>query len=332
MKKLYKVLPLLLVASLTACAKTEIKPLTKHCYYFYTELDISVYTENEKVIGDIEKICRTIDAVADATQDRGTIGIYQLNNTNDKIEIAKDLYDLLDATKKAQESAPNFNPLVGSLSEKWKIALDKGEVLSDSVIQEELNKINNSSLNIFKEDSHYFAQRTGDAIIDLGAITKGYALDQIYAYLSSKNITDYLINAGSSSILLGKNSNGSIKVTQDDGEVVGVFTVALRDVPGYTFMANDCVVSSSGNDIQGVKINNVMYSHIINPNTGSAVMENDAVIVETELGKGALGDALSTSLMMNTIDEIEELEEALGFRAIVIKDNQVVYKNAVFNS
>ena len=322
MKKIFKILPLLLVASLTACNNLIEKTGTG--YYFYTEVSYTFYSKNNKTKAEdeIKKICQEIDNYSDSYQKRTMTNVFDLNQTNVKTQIDKGLYELLDVAKNSRLLAKNFNPLIGSLSDKWKEALGKEnpEVLSDEVIQEELAKIKNSSINLDRvkvgyDKYEYYAERTGEAQIDVGGIAKGFALDRIFEILLKYDVTDYLINCGSSSILLGKKNQSES------------YTVSLRDVPNTKFKAHDCVISSSGNDIQGVKIGDTMYSHIINPNTGSAIMENDAVIVITDNTLGYLGDALSTSMMMNTVEEIKEIEEDLGVKTIVVKDKKIVYNH-----
>ena len=323
--KAAKILPLLLVASLTACSKNS-GPVCqkKQSFYFDTMLDITFYAEDDSAIAGIEGICREIDSLADSHQKRDGIGVFDLNQTNEKVEINESLYNLLDSALETSKVATNFNPLVGSLSNKWKEALANKQVLPDDVIQSEIDIIENSSLVLTYLDSHYYAQRVGDAKIDLGGIAKGYALDRIFEYIKKQGITDYIINAGSSSVLLGKNEHGG-KVLKGNNEGPE-YVVGIRDA-SVGFHAYNCVISSSGNEVQGVEINGTTYSHIINPKTGSAITENDAVIVITERGKGYLGDALSTSLMMNTVEEIKALEAKERFQAIVVKNNQVVYSN-----
>ena len=80
-----------------------------------------------------------------------------------------------------------------------------------------------------------------------------------------------------------------------------------------------------------MKIGDATYSHIVNPLTGSAISLYDTVIVVSyagNYGNGALGDALSTSFMMSSLEEIKEAETNYGVKAIVIKDDTVIYKNA----
>ena len=320
MKRLTKILPLLLVASLNACSQVTYQ--TDFSFYFDANFEISIYAKGNKAVKEIKRICQLIDNMADSHQKRDTFNVYDLNQTNEDVEVSYEFYSLLECAQLTSEKTDNFNILIGSLSNKWKEALANKEVLSDTAIQEELNKINNSSLSLSYRDDKYYAQRIGEAEIDLGGVAKGYALDKIYEYLINQNIDRYLINAGSSSVLLGSNYAKTWK-----GRPTDTFVVSLRDVPNTYIKAHHCVLSSSGNDIQGVEIDGVTYSHIVNPLTGKVVMENDAVIVMTPQGEGALGDVLSTSLMMKNIDEIKAIEEKDNIRTIVVKDGKIAYSH-----
>ena len=165
----------------------------------------------------------------------------------------------------------------------------------------------NNTYILFKENN--IVQRVGEAEIDLGGIAKGYALDVVHRYLKKNNITKYLINAGSSSVLLGKKKNP--------------YLVGIEKLDNAYFELSDKVISTSSIYKQGVTIDGVTYSHIINPFTGSAVNEHDAVIVIND--EGALGDILSTSLMMSSLEEIKSLEEQYDFKSIVIDNKSIVY-------
>ena len=201
--------------------------------------------------------------------------------------------------------------------------------MSETVIQEELTKINASSYELSYErdtsnnKNKCYVQRKGEATLDLGGITKGFVLDRIYKVLKTNQVNDYIINCGSSSIMLGTNEHTKVW----NGPKQTYYKVSLRDVPNTYFRAQNCVISSSGNDMQGVKIGETMYSHIINPKTGSAIMENDAVIVILNPSIGYLGDALSTSMMMNTVDEIKQIEIATSAKTIVVKNSKIVYSH-----
>ena len=318
MRRTFKLLPLLIVASLTACNANSYQESVLNCFDTY----VNVKTK-EVVINMHSRTCeiiKEIDAVSDAYRKRETTCIYDLNQTNEKLEVSFYLYDLLSKAVSLQEAAPNFNLMIGSLSNKWKEALEKEEVLSETVIQEELVKMNNSHLVLEKENDKYYAQRVGEGLIDVGAIAKGYALDRCETYLhnyAGPNY-DYIINAGNSSVLLGKNGGSS------------TFTVKLKDLSKETYLdLQECFVSTSGISEQKTVVNGVTYSHIIDPKTGSATAQYDDVVVinDNKEGNGALGDVLSTSLMMSSLEEIKETEKNMGINIIVIKDDKILYKS-----
>ena len=89
-------------------------------------------------------------------------------------------------------------------------------------------------------------------------------------------------------------------------------------------VSSNVTITDEEKNLNG-KIDGVTYSHIINPVTGSALNENDAVIVISD--KGYYGDAMSTSLMINTVDEIKEIEKEHEIKTIVIKDKKIIYSN-----
>ena len=328
MKKFIKTLPLLLVASLSAC---DIAHQYRQDTLFLFDTVVTVKTTeyhglmyNVVVQEHACEILKEVDAVADAYKKRDVACIYDLNNTNEKIEINNQLYIMLTLALEFKEETPYFNPFIGSLSNKWKESLTKNEQLDDSIIEEELLKMNNTSLllemtNDGYED-HYYAQRVGQGLIDVGAIAKGFALDECEEFLHRRAEPDYeyMIDAGSSSILLGKNKVGSD------------FIIKIKDLSKATYLhLNECFIATSGTSEQGVEIDGTTYSHIINPLTGSAINNYDAVIVVSDLKEhhGFLTDALSTVFMMSTLEEVIELEKSTGVSVILIDDDNIVYKS-----
>ena len=312
--KFKKILPLVLITFLSACSNQQ-----SRVFYFDTMIDIKLFEGNKQNTKDLEKLFDLYDVLSDNYLPRNMVNVYSINHTNEDLPIDAELYNLLKVAFDVQtKGATYFNPLCGSLAKKWKSSLNGQQILDENTINEELLKISNTTLT-FKVNN--VVQRIGEAEIDLGGIVKGYALDLSYDYLKSNNISHYLIDAGNSSILLGEKNS-------DDG----LFTVGLNNVPNTYMKLKNCFVSTSSISQQGVKIGDITYSHIVNPVNGSAINENDAVIVISD--NGALGDALSTSMMMNTIDEIKDIEAEQNVKAIVIKDNKIVYQNSeieVFN-
>lgn len=310
MKNKY-ILPIFLTVLLTSCSNNA-KPIESKIFCFDTYIEAKLYQGNKDNLKDIEDIINFYDKLTDNYKSRDINNVFTINNTNEEVEVDKALYDLLDSSVKMCDfEGSYFNPLCGSLAKKWKDAINKKEVLAQEIIEEELNKIINTHL-VFGSDNKI--QRVGDAEIDLGGIAKGYTLDKVKSYLEEKDLSQYLINGGSSSILLGE------KNTRD-----GYFNVGLKEINNAYLKLKNCFVSTSATSEQGAVIDGVTYSHIINPHTGSAVSANDAVIVVSNLGM--VGDMLSTSMMMNSLDEIKVLETLFNVKTIVVKSGYIIYQN-----
>lgn len=344
MKKLFRLLPLMVVASLTACESYKyVGTYDNPLLLFGTTVSVEMRVENNfnggKTFSDIKNVLKQIDELTDATKQREATNVWSLNQTNDKLEISEEFYYLLKRAKELQEIVPNFNPLIGSLSNKWKESLNFSDeatathaVLSDDIIQEELQKINSSELIIEETEQGWYAQRVGEAQIDLGAFAKGYALDACLNKLShcTGHTKDYLFNFGNSSILTGYNSR-RYRVWKQPYYEEGVYIVGITNIRNQqNLRIFNSFISTSGISEQKATVDDKTYSHIINPVTGSAEVGNYdqiTIISGDSWNNGALGDVLSTSLMLGDENDIKKAEKDFEVKVIAIKDGNIVYKS-----
>ena len=311
MRKRYLSLFLFSLFSVTSCNQAFPFELKETVYNVYgTYVTVTLYEGSNENISDLKNIVKKYDILSDSYQERELSNVYTINHTNEEVTVTSDLYNMLQESFAVMSNAENYNPLMGSLNEKWKEALRNKEVFSESVINEELNKINNST---FSFNGNNKVQREGEDILDLGGIAKGYLLDKVKDYLVNKSITKYMIDAGRSSLLLGEKENGE------------EFTISISDLNHKRLKIKNSVISTSGVSEQHVTIDDKTYSHIVNPFTGSAEAQYDAIIVIND--DASIGDALATSLMNNTIEEIQTIEASLNIKVIVAKGGEVLYKN-----
>ncbi len=306
MKAKLLILPLIIVP-LSSCQK-EIK---RNSFYFDTYTETRLYEGSENDLSEINKIFSKIDKLTDNYRERDLNNVYKINNSTENVQVEPELYEVLKASFcNCLDPLNYYNPLIGSLSKKWKNSLENKVILDQETINLELTKMASTSVSFLEENT---VKKTGEAEIDLGAVAKGYALDKVKQYLDSKNYTKYLVDAGSSSILLGEKNGGKD------------FKIRISNLDNTFLLAKNCFISTSSYDKQAVEIDGVNYSHIINPVNGSAINENDAVIVISD--KGYLGDILSTAFINESIDSIKELEQHFEVKTIVIKNKTMVYKN-----
>ena len=332
MQRVSKLLPLALVVLLSSCSMSTPVP-SKTLFLFDTAVTISSKDATEEDFNELTKILGRYDAVSDNFKARDVFNVYSWKDTEEEVYCGHEegqapielLYMVYAVQQARLADARHLDIRLGSLINKWKEAEKKGEVLSESVINEELEKRNASSYmcSYNKDTDSGYIQQYGVEAFDFGAVAKGRALDACKAYLDTREeVKDYIIDAGSSSILLGKSSRNK------DANNIS-YRIKIKDLNNSSFLAHDCFVSTSGTSEQGITINGVRYSHIINPHDGNAVTNYDTIIVISD--NGAFGDIYSTSMMFNTIEEIKQIEQNQNFKTIVIKDKRVVYKNQGIN-
>ena len=106
------------------------------------------------------------------------------------------------------------------------------------------------------DESTLRVRRNGTGTIDLGAFAKGYVLSIIKNYLNENNVSEYLIDSGSSSILLGNKPNDK------------KFNVGLKYIPGNYLSIRSTSIGTSSIYEQLKEIDGIKYLNLSNFKTG----------------------------------------------------------------
>ena len=156
--------------------------------------------------------------------------------------------------------------------------------------------------------------------IDLGAVAKGYAADEVRRILTEHEVENALINFGGTVVVIGDEQFVGI---QNPFEKTGT---SFASIP-----VSDQAVVSSGLYEQGFVQGGRTYHHIINPKTGFPSDSGLAGI--TLIGEDAEElDALSTTAFMLPITEAYELLNNGRIEAVFIaKDGKVFITDRLQN-
>lgn len=148
--------------------------------------------------------------------------------------------------------------------------------------------------------------------LDMGAVGKGIALDEIRSWLKQReNITGAVISVGGSILVYGGKPDGSR------------FKVAIANpsdtaaVIGYLSLEGTWCISTSGDYERYVEAEGVRYHHILDPATGypaDSGVRSVTVLSES----GFLSDALSTACFVLGADEGMKLAEEYGAEALFV--------------
>ena len=307
-------LPLVLGAVLSACSNG----IVHHNYIAYgygTVWDVHLYEGTNQECEDLARDINESSQYFDVTE-TGTIegGLNKLNQSNEFVTLDPMVIEALEKAEAIRvETEGAYDYRLGNLTDAWLSCLKEGRLLEESTRISLLEKALATSVEINGNQ----AKRKGEGKIDLGGLAKGYCCRKLKETLDSKGYSKYLVNGGTSSLLIGEKGSG-------DGTVRVIMSDAEEET---SFHAKNASVSCSSVNRQHYEIDGVTYSHIIDPSNGMAVSKYQAVYL---LGEDACAlDAYSTAAMVRDLDFAEFLEEK-GIKVAYINEGSVVYATEGF--
>ncbi|MEC7078744.1 MAG: FAD:protein FMN transferase, partial [Pseudomonadota bacterium] len=188
-----------------------------------------------------------------------------------------------------------FDPTVGPLVNLWgfgpKMSLTEVSLPSSSDVEEALSRVGFEHLLIDEASSEVV--KTRDVMIDLSAIAKGYAVDQIGRLLDEQGSDSYFIEIGGELKIKGVKADGSNWVPAIEAPSDRAFEVYET----FSNLGQSIAVAGSGDYRNYFEVDGVRYSHEIDPRTGRPARHHLAaayVIADSV----ALADALATAYMI----------------------------------
>lgn len=200
--------------------------------------------------------------------------------------VSPDLFQVVSESlhySKLSESA--FDVTAGALAERWK-AVGRGEEPPTPAEENRLRRsVDYRQVELIPPDRIRF--HSSRVILDLGAIGKGYAVDNVAAVLRSHHIKSALINAGGSTFYAMGRPLGQ------PGWLVHLCDPSARFDPHVLLQENS--VSTSQQTAPSV-LGMPSFGHIIDSAAGEPLKSANAVSVVAE--SATASDALSTAFLV----------------------------------
>jgi len=220
--------------------------------------------------------------------------------TIEVLEMAADIYRLSDGS---------FDVTVGPLVNLWGFGPNPkpDQVPGAKQVTETLETIGFEHLQI-RADA---LRKDVDLYVDLSAIAKGYAVDQLAELLDGHGIQHYLVEIGGE--LRSKGANAQ----EEPWRVAVELPESNQRMPYRIVELMDMGMATSGDYRNYFERNGVRYSHTIDPATGYPIHHNLASV--TVLApSAALADGLATAINVMGADRGLALAEAQGLAVFVI--------------
>ncbi len=227
------------------------------------------------------------------------------------VKVDKKIIDLLDYCMEIYEITDGMtNVAMGSVLSIWHDYRTWGindpssaELPPMDKLKEAADHCDISKVQIDRENSTVYLADP-DMALDVGAVAKGYATEQIGRVLSQKGVKNYTLNIGGNIKTLGPKGDGSpwIAAVADpdpNSETGVIMNVEL----------NAKVFVTSGSYQRYYIVDGKEYHHIIHPET--LMPHNDFTAVSIYTDDSGLADALSTALFNMSYDEGKALVESL---------------------
>lgn len=224
--------------------------------------------------------------------------------------LSNELIEVLAISQSVAEASHGaFDITVGDLVNLWSFGpgARPEEVPSDDALAEQLAQVGFDAVEVDTQNMQ--ARRTRDVFVDLSAVAKGHATDQVAAYLDQQGLEHYLVNLGGDLIARGLRDEDAqtpwrigIEVPEDGQQraqhVIPLAGPALESIS----------VATSGDYRNYFEVDGERFSHTIDPRTGRPVTHQ---VASTSVfhPSNAWADAWATALLV--VGEQEAMQMAI---------------------
>lgn len=229
-------------------------------------------------------------------------------------QISAGLYQVLAMAKQVNEQSDKaFDITVGPLVNLWGFGPDKSndQIPQQQKIEALLAEVGSDALALRKQQGRFQLRLAAARYLDLSAIAKGYAVDDLGDLLLGQGVENYLIEVGGEILSHGiKPQNQpwriAIEAPNDDGRSVQII-IPLSNMG----------IATSGDYRNFFEQEGHRFSHTIDGRTGYPV-EHDLASVSVLHESVALADAWATALTVLGAERGLELAEIHNLAAYFI--------------
>lgn len=241
--------------------------------------------------------------------------VSELSGSGDFIMLSEDLYYILKESKELSEKSNGaFDITIGPLIRLWRRAFRQQEFPEDQKIKEALSRT--GSKNMVMDDANRAVKLLLKGMqLDVGAIGKGYALDEAMKVLKRWGISSALIDGGGD-VLVSEPPPGEKgwKIEINRGN---------KDVIHKQIILKNKAVATSGDTYRFIEKNGKRYSHIINPVDGMGT--TNQYLVSVIAADGISADGLASALVVLGPAGFQILEPSDDTAALIISASSDLY-------
>lgn len=265
---------------------------------------VALRAAGEEALREITRL----EGLLSAFQATSEIAHINARASAEAVRVSPEVFDLLVQARELWEMTTGaLDITVGSLMRCWGFWGASGKFPNSSDIEKALDSVGMQHVEL---DSTHRSMRLGRGgmTLDLGAIGKGYAIDQAVEILKENGVCSGLLHGGTSTTYaIGSPPEQSAWRTAISAPtaMVGKLSASLP-----TIEIRDESLSVSSVAEKSFKVDATTYGHVIDPRTGWPVA--GAALSAVVSPRAITSDALSTALLVMGSPGMEQVEQLQG--------------------
>jgi len=252
-----------------------------------------------------DRIKQLNDILSDYDTDSELSRLSQTAGSGRRVKVSDDLWRVLERSQDlARRTDGAFDVTVGPAVSLWRKARREKKLPDQAKLAEALKAVGYQKLRL--DAKRHTAELLAPYMrLDLGAIAKGYAVDEALKVLRLRGITRALVSGGGDRVA-GDPPPGR------KGCRIEVAPLDVTNAPPARFvLLANAGLATSGDLFQHLEIDGKRYSHIVDPHTGVGLTDHSLVTVIAR--DGITADGLSTAVsVLGPKRGIEFVEETPG--------------------
>ncbi len=208
------------------------------------------------------------------------------------------LWHVLEASQRLSTLTNGaFDITVGPLTKQWRITKRTNKLPLADTLNQALTATGYENLELDPDRRRVRLIRPGMRL-DLGAIAKGFAVDEALKAIQSTGITTALVNGGGDLRAAGTPPHAA-------GWKLAILSQKAQQAPLNEVLLTNVAMATSGDRFKSLEIDGRIYSHLIDPQTGLGLPFRRTVTVLAP--EGMLADALASALSVMKPEDAKAL-------------------------
>lgn len=232
------------------------------------------------------------------------------------VELPQRVIDVLNTAQTLSEQTSGaFDVTIGGLVNLWSFGPEDRptDIPPDDILQKRLRKVGHEQLEVDPADNR--ARRMSDLFVDLSAIAKGDAVDQVGNLLEERGYERYLVNIG------GDLRTGRRKAESAPWRIGIEVPRNGPQTAQHSLPLEGMSLATSGDYRNYFEVDGHRYSHTIDPRDGRPVTHALAS-VSVFHPSNRMADALATAFMVMGVDATLDYADTHDIAVLVIEHQQ----------